>query len=156
MRNITVDHLADLGAAEVANLPPGVLADLQAEIKAREEVLKCQKSVLESGLQSKYLRQVETAFREEGRDSGTVTLVDDAHKVKVNVPKRVKWHARELAAICARIRDNGDDPAEYVKTELKVDERAYQAWPQAIRSVFEPARTVETGKPSFAIEELQS
>ena len=49
-------------------------------------------------------------------------------------------------------RDAGADPAEYSKTKLEVSERADTAWPQRIRAIFEPARTVPLGKPSYAIE----
>ncbi|WEF24715.1 hypothetical protein [Paracoccus sp. S3-43] len=44
-----------------------------------------------------------------------------------------------------RIRAAGEDPAEYVEISFKVPERAYVAWPEAIRQGFEPARTVKTG-----------
>ena len=49
-------------------------------------------------------------------------------------------------------RDWNDDPGQYVRTELKVAETAYGSWPAAIRRLFEPARTVETGKPTYRIE----
>lgn len=33
--------------------------------------------------------------------------------------------------------------------DFRITERVYSAWPNSIRAVFEPARTVETGKPAF-------
>ena len=45
----------------------------------------------------------------------------------------------------------GDDPAEYVDIAIKVPERKFAAWPSHIRSAFEGARTVRTGKPSFRL-----
>jgi hypothetical protein len=71
-------------------------------------------------------------------------------------PKRVEWDQQALAIVVARIRDAGDDPAEYVMTRLEVSERAYTAWPQRIRAIFEPARTVKLGKPSYSIERRQA
>ena len=50
-----------------------------------------------------------------------------------------------------RIRAAGDDPSEYVEISFKVPERAYAAWPEAIRQGFEPARTVKTGALKIAI-----
>ena len=50
-----------------------------------------------------------------------------------------------------RIRAAGEDPAEYVEISFKVPERAYAAWPEAIRQGFEPARTVKTGALKIAI-----
>lgn len=45
-----------------------------------------------------------------------------------------------------------EDPAEYVKTELSVSERAYGAWPAPIRKLFEPARCAKPGKVKIIIE----
>ena len=50
-----------------------------------------------------------------------------------------------------RIRAEGDDPHAYVDVSLKVPERKFTAWPPAIRSAFESARTVRTGKPTFRL-----
>jgi hypothetical protein len=66
--------------------------------------------------------------------------------------ERLDWDQDKLAAVVARIRQSGDDPAEYVRTAFEVSERAYGAWPSAIRRLFEPARTVKLGKPRYAIE----
>ena len=62
-----------------------------------------------------------------------------------DLPKRVEWDQAKLAAMVERIRAAGEDPAEYVEISFKVPERAYAAWPEAIRQGFEPARTVKTG-----------
>ena len=43
-------------------------------------------------------------------------------------------------------------PADYVTTEIRVPESRFTAWPPRIRSVFEPARTVATGRPSYTLE----
>jgi hypothetical protein len=42
-----------------------------------------------------------------------------------------------------------------VTIEFTVSERAYSAWPNIIRAAFEPARTVETGKPSYRFENIK-
>jgi hypothetical protein len=65
--------------------------------------------------------------------------------VVADLPKRVEWDQAKLAAMVERIRAAGEDPAEYVEIIFKVPERAYSAWPEAIRHGFEPARTVKTG-----------
>ena len=57
----------------------------------------------------------------------------------------------KLAALVERIRAEGDDPAEYVDVSIKVPERKFAAWPSHIRSAFEDARTVRTGRPSFRL-----
>ena len=71
--------------------------------------------------------------------------------VVADLPKRVEWDQAQLAALVKRIRAEGDDPAEYVDVAFKVPERKYAAWPTGIRSAFEGARTVKTGKPVFRL-----
>lgn len=82
----------------------------------------------------------------------TVRVEDGEFVIVADLPKRVKWDQARLAAIVEEIRAAGEDPTEYVTIEFKVRERNYAAWPNSIRSAFEPARTVETGKPVYRIE----
>jgi len=89
------------------------------------------------------------ARRAAGKDSGTVRFQDGGFTVAADLPKKVQWDQKRLTALAAEIRAGGEDPAEYLATEFKVSERAYGAWPSAIRSAFEPARTVTTGKPAY-------
>ena len=57
----------------------------------------------------------------------------------------------KLAGLVESIRASGEDPGQYIEISFSVSERAYGAWPDAIRHAFEPARTVRTGKPSFRL-----
>jgi hypothetical protein len=81
----------------------------------------------------------------------TVRVEDGEFVIVADLPKRVKWDQSRLAAIVEEIKVASEDPSEYVAVEFKVRERNYAAWPSSIRSAFEPACTVETGKRSAAI-----
>ena len=81
----------------------------------------------------------------QSKDRGTVRFDDGDLTVVADLPKRVDWDQDRLAEIVERIRAAGDDPAQYVDVAIKVPECKYAAWPDAIRAVFEPARTVRTG-----------
>ena len=59
--------------------------------------------------------------------------------------------ARESHAV-AVLREWGEDPADYVATELRVPEARFTAWPPRIRALFEAARTVSTGRPSYSLQ----
>jgi hypothetical protein len=73
--------------------------------------------------------------------------------VIADLPKRVKWDQNKLRHAAEIIRQSwGDDPSDYVKTRLDVSEAAFANWPRPVRELFLPARTVETGKPSYRIE----
>ena len=91
------------------------------------------------------------ALAAAGKDTGTVRFMDGIVEVTADLPKKVEWDQRRLAALTAQIRAGGEDPGEYVEVSFKVAERAYAAWPERIRNAFEPARTVRTGKPTYRL-----
>ena len=76
---------------------------------------------------------------------GEVTVVSD-------LPKRDRLGSGPACGAGRAHPGRGiDDPHAYVDVTLKVPERKYTAWPPAIRSAFETARTVRTGKPTFRL-----
>ena len=112
-----------------------------------------QKRRLDGALDLKYDAHACAVRAAAGKQTGTVRFDDDDFVIIADLPKRVRWDQTLLAEAVEIIRrDWRDDPAQYVRTEFKVAEAAYSAWPAAIRRLFEPARTVETGKPTYRIE----
>lgn len=152
---ITLDALRTMPIGEIAALPAEELALLQDDIDEHLRRAKILKDWFDSALALRYGNRGVMARIEAAKDTGTVRITDEGFVVIADLPKRVKWNQAKLASIVERIRAAGDDPAEYVSTEFKVSERAYGAWPQSIRSVFAPARTVETGKPRYRIERME-
>ena len=149
---VRLDNVVGMGAGDIAALPPdqlGLLADEAAEALDRARRAKDR---LDGALDLRYRAHASTARAKTGKATGTVRVVDGDFVIVADIPKRIDWNQDKLAAIVARIRQAGDDPAEYVRTTYEVGERAYGAWPSAIRRLFEPALTVETGKPTYRIE----
>jgi hypothetical protein len=138
--------------AEVAELPVEVLADIQHELTERSDATKLLKAIFDSALQAKYDGAAGAIRLAMAKDSGRVTIGDNGYSIIHDVPKRVKWDQTLLATKAAEIKAAGDDPDEYVKTEFKVEEAKYKAWPERIAAHFEPARTLVTGKPVIRIE----
>jgi uncharacterized coiled-coil protein SlyX len=141
----SIDQLINLPAGEIAQLPVELLAALQREIDAAAKQMKAVTSRFSTALEVRYAARAAEARRACGKDTGTVRLVDGDFTVVADLPKRVEWDQAKLAAMVERIRAAGEDPAEYVEISFKVPERAYVAWPEAIRQGFEPARTIKTG-----------
>jgi hypothetical protein len=152
---LTLDAVPTMPIGELAALPAEQLALLQQE--AAQELAKAKrlKDWLDSGIDLKYRDHTAALRRSSGKDTGTVRIEDGDVVVIADLPKRVKWEQARLAGIVERIRAGGDDPSEYVTIEFAVSERAYGAWPNTIRAAFEPARTVETGKPSYRFENIK-
>lgn len=125
------------------NLPIDVLANLKEQADAPAAAASQMVAVLHGVFERRYaagLNSTGTHHRQEGE-----------YDVKITLPKRIDWSQEELAKAVETIKGWGEDPAEYVDTKISVQERKYQAWPSAIRDLFEPARTVKTGKPQFAV-----
>jgi len=152
---LTLDAVPLTSIGEIAALPTEQLVLLQQEAAETLAKAKRLKDLLDSGIDLKYRDRAAALRRSSGKDTGTVRVEDGDVVVIADLPKRVKWKQARLAAIVERIRAGGEDPAEYVTIEFAVSERAYGAWPNTIRAAFEPARTVETGKPSYRFEQIK-
>ncbi|MCF1711014.1 hypothetical protein L0V05_19570 [Tabrizicola sp. J26] len=149
----SIDQLINLPAGEIAQLPVELLAALQREIDAAAKEMKAVTARFSTALEVRYSARAAEARHLLAKDTGTVRIVDGDFTVVADLPKRVEWDQAKLAAMVERIRAAGEDPAEYVEINFKVPERAYAAWPEAIRQGFEPARTVKTG--TLKVEILQ-
>ena len=149
---ISLDELRRMPVGDIAALPAEQLALLQDEA---EEALRHAREAcewLDGAIAIKYSDRAQAERRFTGRDTGTVRFDDGVVTVIADLPKRVDWDQDKLAALVERIRTDGSDAAEYVDVAFKVSERKYAAWPSHIRSAFEDARTVRTGKPRFRLE----
>ena len=141
----TPDDLPGIAPQEIADLPVELLAILQSEVDARLKRDKAAKARLDTALTLRYATRAAEERQARSKDTGTVRFDDGDFTIVADLPKRVEWDQDRLAAMVERIRAAGDDPSQYVDIAFKVSERKYAAWPDNIRAVFEPARTVRTG-----------
>ena len=150
---VTIEDIPKMPIGEIAALPPDQLALLADEAVEALDRARRVKDRLEGALDLKYGARAAAARAASGKAAGTVRIQDGGFVVIADLPKRVRWDQQRLAEAVEIIRcEWNDDPGQYVRTELKVAETAYSSWPAAIRRLFEPARTVEAGKPSYRIE----
>jgi hypothetical protein len=136
---------------DVIALPAEHLALLQSMSRDELDAAKRLADWIEAAIALRYDQRAVAARTAAGKDTGTVRFQDGAVEVTSDLPKKVEWDQRQLATLVERIRAGGEDPAEYVEVSFKVGERAYAAWPERIRTVFAPARTVRTGRPTFKL-----
>lgn len=154
---VTLDGILHMGEGDIAGLPVEEIALLLEELEGQMDQIKRQKHRLDATLDLRYGAHASTARAKAGKATGIVRLADGDFVIIADLPKRVRWdQARLREAVEIIRRDWHDDPEQYVHSELKVAETAYGAWPSAIRRLFEPARTVETGKPTYRIEPAKS
>ncbi|UOM36626.1 hypothetical protein [Acuticoccus sp. I52.16.1] len=149
--HVRLEGLDRMQIGDIAALPAEDLALLQDEATTAFEAAKRTKEWLESAIAMRFAERANVARLSDGKDTGTVRFEEGQVTVVADLPKRIDWDQDALAGIVERIREAGDEPADYVETTLKVPERRYGAWPPAIAETFEPARTVRTGKQTFRL-----
>jgi hypothetical protein len=147
-----LDDLDRLSLGEIAALPPALLLELQEAALAATARVKRLRDRLEAGIAQRYSEATRLARAAQGKTCGTVRIEDAGIVVIADLPKKVTWDQDRLAAMAARIRDAGDDPADYLEIAYRVPERRFGAWPEALRDGFAAARSETTGKPVFRLE----
>ncbi len=148
---IMLNQLRQMPLGDVAALPASELARLQKEVAEAISQTKLVSDLLDGVLVRRFGDRAATIRQETGKDFGLIRFQDGEVDIAMDLPKRPSWDQGKLAGIVQTIRNAGDDPAQYVETTFDVSERKYTAWPDNIRRVFEPARTVKAGKPSFKL-----
>jgi hypothetical protein len=153
---VTIEDIPGMPIGEIAALPIDQLVLLAEEAAEALERARRIKDRLDGALDLKYGARASAARAAGGKATGTVRFQDGDFVVIADLPKRVRWDQQRLAEAVEIIRREwNDDPAQYVRTELKVAETTYGSWPAAIRQLFELSRTVETGKPTYRIEHVE-
>jgi len=147
----TLDELRHMPVADILALPAEHLALLQTDSVDALDATRQLHDWLNAAIALRYEQRAIAARGKAGKDTGSVRFQDGSVEVAVDLPKRVEWDQRRLAALIEQIRAGGEDPGEYVELTFKVSERAYTAWPERIRQAFEPARTVRTGRPTYRL-----
>ena len=154
---VLTEHIRELPIEAIAELSAPELACLLDDLGTQKASLRLLEEKLDAALDRRYGTRAKQRRAEENKDTGTVRFVDNEFTIIADLPKRVKWDQGKLAHAVDIIRTSwGDNPADYVKTKLDVSEAAFANWPRPVRELFIPARTVETGRPTYRIEPLRS
>ena len=144
LREMTADQVSILAVDHLAMLLEDV-AELKADAKRLDDLLNTA-IALGYGPRAAELRKA------EGKATGTVSIEAEGYTVRADLPKKVEWDQAALRVAMETVKGWGEDPADYITAALSVPESKFNAWPASIRAVFEPARTVSTGRASFKIE----
>jgi hypothetical protein len=150
----TLAQLREMSRSEATALPLDHLALLLGDAAELRADAKHVSDLLHDALHARFGAAAAAARRAEGKDTGRVRLVEAGVEIVADLPKRVEWDQAQLADAVGVLRDWGEDPDDYLATELRVAEARFTAWPPRIRALFEPARTVATGRPSYTLKRI--
>ena len=151
----TLAQLRDMTHEQASSLPIEQIAMLLEDLAEQKASLKLCEDMLHSALNFRYAMRAAIARDTAGKNTGTISIEDGDFVIRADLPKKVEWDQAKLAQAIEAIESWGEKPGDYVAIEVKVAESRYTAWPPAIRAVFEPARTVGTGKPTYKVEQAK-
>ncbi|CAI8820210.1 hypothetical protein [Methylococcus capsulatus] len=151
MTSMNPDTLLATPAGQLAELPVESLCRLKHDAAAQLAAAKTLNEHLDRAVEIRYAERARQLRLAMGKDTGVVHFDDGPVRITADLPKKVEWDARQLAALVRRIADSGEDPAQYVEISYRVSETKFNAWPAALQQSFAPARTLKTGKPGFRL-----
>lgn len=152
----TLEQLRGMDVTQAASLPVAHLALLLDEVGEFKADAKRLADRLTDALHARFGEVVAAARRAEGKDTGRARLEVDEHELIADLPKRVEWDQARLVTALDTLRDWGEDPADYVATEIRVAEGRFMAWPPKLQALFAPARTVATGRPTYTLRGIEA
>ena len=151
-----LDEIGQLYMTELDKLALSELYRMIKQVTAAKDTAVLYLGALQSALHSRLGNQAQQHRQEAGKSTGTVRFEVDGYLVIADLPKRPEYDQMKLKEAVEALRKWGEDPENYVGIEIKVAESKYTAWPPGIRQLFEPARTLKTGKPSYKLEQIKS
>lgn len=114
--------------------------------------LKQKKTTIQNKLDAEIAKVAAKELKDKEYGCGTANIETPHFKIKTVVSKNVKWDEKILKGIKQQIIAAGQNPEIYIKEKLSVSEAAYKGFPDDIKEVFLPARTVEPSAPKITYE----
>jgi hypothetical protein len=149
-----LDEIGQLYMNELDKLPLPDLDRMIKQVTAAKDTAALYLNALQSTLHSRLGGHAQQLRQEAGKSTGTVRFEVDGFLVVADLPKRPEYNQVKLKEAVEALRKWGEDPEHYVSLEVKVAESKYTAWPPAVRQLFEPARTLKAGKPTYKLERI--
>lgn len=139
--------------AELSSVSSASLAELAIYKSELDQIiLEAQERIklVKNELEGRYLERAQDTLRQQGKDFGSVTIEDGAHKLKVNVRKRVEWEEEKLLNILNRMDE--DTARHYSQIKYTIPEAKYNNAPPEVKAALSDARTVYLQGVSVDIE----
>jgi hypothetical protein len=149
-----LDEIGQLYVAELESLPLTEIDQLLKKTNHTKETARHYEQLLQSELNRRFAERAHALRKDEGKDTGRVRFANDGYVVIADLPKRTEYDQPKLRDAVEALHKWGEDPNNYVGIEVTVSESKYNAWPPAVRALFEPARTLKTGKPNYKLEKI--
>lgn len=149
---ITLSDVPNIPVGKLSTLLPEQLLSLQEQASQHLQRAKMLKEWLDNSIAFKYRNIAANIRKLDCKDTGAVHFSDGEYRITSTLVKKVEWDQQKLKDVVSAIRKHGDDPDEYVDTSYRIFEAKYTAWPEHIKNIFKPARTLKIGSETFKIQ----
>ena len=151
-----LEVVGQLSMAQLDALPITELSQLIQQVSDVRDTARHYEVALQSVLNHRFAEHANQLRTQAGKSTGTVRFEVDGFVVIADLPKRPEYDQTKLKTAVETLRKWGENPDDYVGTEFKVSESRYSAWPPGIRQLFEPARTLKVGRPTYKLEQIKT
>ncbi|WP_067521661.1 hypothetical protein [Endozoicomonas ascidiicola] len=141
--NIRISDLSAKSGEELLKLVDSAEKQLVETQRARDW--------LESAIAYKYVYRSTNIRSELGQEFGFIHFEDGAVKVTSEIPKAITWDQKKLAAIAETIRNQGENPEEFMEVQYTVLDARFDEWPEVMQNAFRPALTIEQGTSKYRL-----
>ena len=144
--------MTDSSSVSSASLPELAIYKNELDriiIEAQEKV-----KLIKSELEGRYLERAQDTLRQQGKDFGSVTIEEGAHKLKVNVRRRVEWEEGMLLKVLNSMDE--DTARHYAQIKYTIPEAKYNNAPPEVKAALSEARTVYLQGVSVDIEGMDN
>jgi len=144
--------MTDSSSVSSASLPELAIYKNELDriiVEAQEKV-----KLIKSELEGRYLERAQDTLRQQGKDFGSVTIEDGAHKLKVNVRRRVEWEEGMLLKVLNSMDE--DTARQYAQIKYTIPEAKYNNAPPEVKAALSEARTVYLQGVSVDIEGMDN
>jgi hypothetical protein len=153
---IHLEDLPGINPAVLLALPIDQLELLVSEAQEQANAAGAVLDNLKSIVATRFEAKAAELRRAAGKDTGVVRVIEGDYEVVADLPKKVIWDQKTISAALDALYAVGDevDMAKLVKVEIKINERAFQDLAPEHQAILLPARTVNTGKPTYSLKPL--
>ena len=144
--------MTDSSSVSSASLPELAIYKNELDriiVEAQEKV-----KLIKSELESRYLERAQDTLRQQGKDFGSVTIEEGAHKLKVSVRRRVEWEEGMLLKVLNSMDE--DTARHYAQIKYTIPEAKYNNAPPEVKAALSEARTVYLQGVSVDIEGMDN
>jgi len=153
-QEIDLVGLGELSAEQLQALSLTQLNEIFVWVKRAKGDIRTYETALHQELVTRFKAPAAQIRTAHGKEAGTVRFTQDGHTIVADLPKRVEYDQKKLRVAVDELRARGENPNDYVAFEISISEAAWNGYTPSMRELFQDARTVKTGKPTFELIKL--